>query len=110
METKTKTQKKSGEEAEKTTETETKRPVKTVRSGPIGASIWQETSEGGKDYLAITLSRAWKSQDGEKSGYSHKYFAGNRGDLHKAIDQACDAVEALESGKAEAPQQAAASA
>lgn len=71
-------------------------PVETVRSGPIGASIWQEKSESGKEYLAITLSRSFKTNDAEPFKYSHKYFSRNRADLHDAIDKACDIVEALE--------------
>ena len=71
-------------------------PVETVRSGPIGASIWQEKSESGKEYLSISLSRSWKPNDSDQFKYSHKYFSRNRADLHEAIDKACDIVEALE--------------
>lgn len=77
-------------------------PVETVRSGPIGASIWQEKSESGKEYLAITLSRSFKANDNEPFKYSHKYFSRNRADLHEAIDKACDIVEALERKSANA--------
>lgn len=72
------------------------RPVKTVRSGDIGASIWLDKSESGKEYYSISLSRAWKPKDSESFSYSHKYFAGNRANLHEAIDKACDVVERLE--------------
>lgn len=75
---------------------ETSKPIKTVRSGPIGISIWQEKSAEGKDYVAFTLSRSWASKDGGKSGYSHKFFSGNRADLVNAINQACDAIERIE--------------
>ena len=78
-------------------------PVETVRSGSIGASIWQETSQGGKEYYAITVSRSWKANDSDEYRYSNRYFSRNREDLHKAIDQACDRVEALEGGSG--PQQ-----
>ncbi len=71
-------------------------PVETVRSGPIGASIWQDQSESGKEYLSISLSRSWKPNDSDQFKYSHKYFSRNRADLHAAIDKACDFVEALE--------------
>jgi len=82
-------------------------PVETVRSGPIGASIWQEKSESGKEYLAISLSRSWKPNDSEQFKYSHKYFSRNRANLHEAIDKAYDIVEALErkSGKPAQPKQ-----
>ena len=78
---------------------DTKRPVKTVRSGAIGASIWLETGAEGVQYHTLTLSRSWRSKNTGKDGYSTKYFARNRADLHAAIDLACDAVEELERGE-----------
>ncbi|MDC0936284.1 hypothetical protein OAS39_08340 [Pirellulales bacterium] len=71
-------------------------PVTTARSGAIGASVWANTTQSGKEVFGITLSRAWKSQDGEKSGYSPTFYASNRDDLHRAIDSACDQAQAIE--------------
>lgn len=74
-----------------------KRPVETLRSGAIGASIWEEKASDGRTYHTISLSRAWKSQQDEtKSGYSQSFFARNRQDLVNVIHQACDAVERRE--------------
>ena len=73
------------------TDTGVARPVQTARSGAVGASIWQNNN----DNFGITLSRSWKSKDGE-TGHSKTFYAGNRDDLHKAIDQACDIAQALE--------------
>lgn len=74
-----------------TTQEPTNRPLQTARSGPIGASIWQNQN----DKIGITLSRSWSPQEGETK-YSSTFYAGNREDLHKAIDQACDIAQALE--------------
>ena len=79
--------------------TENKRPIETVRSGAIGASIWLETGAEGAEYFAITFSRSWKSKSSGKQGYSQKFFPRNREELHAVIDKACDAVEALERGE-----------
>lgn len=67
------------------------RPVHTVRSGAIGASIWQNKN----DNFGITFSRSWKSQDGD-TGHSKTFYAGNRKDLHAAVDAACDMAESFE--------------
>ena len=81
--------------------TESKRPVQTVRDGAVGASIWLETGAEGAEYYAITFSRAWKSKLSGKQGYSSKFFARNRQELHAVVDAACDAVEAIERGQSE---------
>lgn len=66
-------------------------PVQTVRAGAIGGSIWRSET----DNIGITLSRAWKAEDG-RSGHSKTFYAGNRKQLHEVVDQACDIAEALE--------------
>jgi len=78
-------------EAAEQTASSTNRPVQTVHSGAIGASVWQNKN----DKFGITLSRSWKSE-GEETQHSKTFYAGNREDLHKAIDQACDIAKALE--------------
>lgn len=67
-------------------------PVQTVRSGAIGASIWQNEN----DTISITLSRSWKPSETEDFRHSKNFFARNRGQLHEAIDKACDVAEGLE--------------
>ena len=79
-----------------------KSPVKTVRRGAVGASVWLETGAEGAEYFTISLSRAWKSKSSGKTGYSNKFFARNRAELHQVIDQVCDAVEELERGATDA--------
>lgn len=65
----------------------TKAPVKVIREGAIAASIWQRQGVNGTFY-EYTLSRSWKSKDGEKSGYSHNFTARNAEQLAKVIEQA----------------------
>lgn len=81
---------------EATKKTTSKRPVRTVRSGSIGASIWQETGAEGAEYLAITLSRSWKSKNTGKDGYSNKFFARNEADILETVRLACQAARELE--------------
>ena len=67
-------------------------PVQTVRSGAIGASIWQNEN----DTISITLSRSWKPSETEDFRHSKNFFARNREQLHETIDKACDVAEGLE--------------
>lgn len=80
-----------------TNHTEAKRrPVRTFRSGAIGASIWQESTDEGGTYHTITLSRAWKSPKTGKDGYSKNFLARNEADIVSAVRMACEAARGLE--------------
>lgn len=83
-------------ETQTETTTESRKPVATTRSGSIGCSIWKNATDDGREYHVFTISRAWKTQAGDKSGYAPNYFGGNRDDLHKAIDAACDEIAKLD--------------
>ena len=76
--------------------------VETKRSGAIGANIFRRQAPGGFQYYDFNLSRAWKASSTNKEGYSQNYFANNREALHKAIDDACDRIQELESAGQEA--------
>ncbi len=69
-------------------------PVKVIRHGAIAASIWQRQAQGGFTYHDFTISRAWKSQTGDKSGYSQSFFESNREALIQCIEEATAFIEA----------------
>jgi hypothetical protein len=71
--------------------------IETKRDGAIGANIFRRQAPGGFQYYDFNLSRAWKASSSNKEGYSQNYFANNREALHKAIDEACDRIQELES-------------
>ena len=76
--------------------------IETKRDGAIGANIFRRQAPGGFQYYDFNLSRAWKASASGKEGYSQNYFANNREALHKAIDDACDRIQELESADREA--------
>ncbi len=66
------------------------KPIKMVRKGAVAASIWKRQSPSGFEYFDFSLSRAWKSKNAGKEGYSPNFFANNREDLLLVIqDAAC---------------------
>ena len=80
---------------------EAMKPVKTFRNRGIGASVWQQSSQDGFEYLDFTISRSWKAKSG-KEGYSNRYFSVNRAELHKTIDEVCDYLDAQASAQSQA--------
>ena len=74
-------------------EAETRRPVQTFRTGPVGGSVWLKQSNTGYWYYDFSLSRSWKSMSTGKDGYSSNFFERNREELHKTIDECCDYIE-----------------
>ena len=50
--------------------------VDTIRDGAMAANIFRGNSNG-HTYLYFELSRSWKSESGNRKGYSKKYYARN---------------------------------
>ena len=63
--------------------------VTTIREGAVAATIWRRQSSAGMEYLDFSLSRSWKSKNGEKEGYSHNFFEANEKALVQVIIKAC---------------------
>ena len=74
-------------QATETESSNSKAPAKVIRNAGIAASIWQRTNGKGETYFDFSISRSWKSDDG--AGYSQNYFARNKDDLLKTIEEAC---------------------
>lgn len=65
--------------------------VETVRDGAIGAGIFK-----GQNNHYFALSRAWKSTQTEKSGYSSRFYPGNAEAIIKVVMQAADRCQELD--------------
>lgn len=74
---------------------ESRKPVKTFRSGAVGASVWMKQSNTGLIYYDFSLSRSWKSFASGKEGYSANFFDANRDEVKAVVDQCCDYIEEL---------------
>jgi hypothetical protein len=73
---------------------ETEKPqtyVRTCREGAVAANIFRRTAASGLEYLDFSLSRAWKTPNGEE-GYSQNFFSKNREAIHVVVDQACEFI------------------
>ena len=68
--------------------------VTTIREGAVAATIWRRQSSAGLEYLEFSLSRSWKSKNGEKEGYSHNFFEANEKALVQVIIKACSVIRA----------------
>lgn len=64
--------------------------VHTVRDGAIAANIWKRQSQTGFPYFEFSLSRSYASVTSGKKGYRSNFFARNKDQLLKVVDQACD--------------------
>lgn len=62
----------------------------TVRDGAIAASIWRRQSQTGFPYFEFSLSRSYASVSTGKKGYRSNFFARNKEQLLKVVDEACD--------------------
>ncbi len=65
--------------------------VETVREGAIGAGIFR-----GQNNHYFALSRAWKSSQTDKSGYSSRFYPGNAEAIIKVVIQAADRCQELD--------------
>lgn len=68
-------------------------PVKTIRHGAIGASIWKRQATSGFEYFDFTVSRSWKTTSTGKEGYSNSFFVLNADALQAVIQEAADWME-----------------
>ena len=67
--------------------------VDTVRDGAVAANIFRGQSGRGRTYLYFELSRAWKSADGQREGYSHKFFRQHAESLSNVIALAAQWID-----------------
>ena len=74
-------------------------PVKTIRHGAIGASIWKRQATSGFEYFDFTISRSWKTSATGKEGYSSSFFVRNADELQVVIQEAADWIESQPAGK-----------
>ena len=77
-----------------TTADSNQQPLKTIREGALAASIWNRKSAVGNEYLEFSLSRSWKSKDGDKEGYSQNFFETNEKALVHVVVKACHFIRA----------------
>lgn len=64
------------------------KPVKTIRQGAIGASIWKRQTPNGLEYFDFSISRSWKAKTSGKEGYSPNFFSSNETELTQVIKEA----------------------
>ena len=67
--------------------------VKTIREGAIAANIFRGNTADGHTYLYFELSRSWKSQSGNREGYSKKFYDRNVEALRRVIAEATVWIE-----------------
>ncbi len=65
--------------------------VETIREGAIGAGIFR-----GQNSHFFTLSRAWKSTQTDKSGYSSRFYPGNAEAITNVVKQAAERCQELD--------------
>ena len=68
--------------------------VTTIREGAVAATVWKRQSSAGMEYLDFSLSRSWKSKNGEKEGYSQNFFEANERALVQVVIAACSFIRA----------------
>lgn len=64
------------------------KPVKTIRQGAVGASIWRRQTPTGMEYFDFSISRSWKAKTTGKEGYSPNFFSSNEAELTQVIKDA----------------------
>jgi len=67
--------------------------VLVVRRGAIAASIWVRQAPSGHPFYDFSLSRSWKSQSTDKTGYSKNFFADQAEELVEVIREAALWIE-----------------
>lgn len=70
-------------------------PVKMIRQGAIGASIWERSGKKGTFY-EFSLSRSYKGADG-KSGYAQTYHSYDVEAIRWVVEQASSWIRGRES-------------
>jgi len=64
--------------------------IKTIREGAIAANIFRGQTPDGHTYLYFSLSRSWKSANGNREGYSDRFYDRNEEAILRVVAQACD--------------------
>ncbi len=64
------------------------KPVKTIRQGAIGVSIWRRQTQTGMEYFDFSISRSWKTKSSGKEGYSPNFFSSNEAELTQVVRDA----------------------
>jgi len=77
------------------------RPVHTIRSGEVTASIFQRQSNAGFVYWDYSLGRTWRSAGSGKESHGTTFFGKHQTDLTRVIEEATDWLNAA--SKEEAP-------
>ena len=68
--------------------------VTSIRDGgALAANIFRGNTADGHTYLYFELSRSWKSQSGNREGYSKKYYPRNVEAICKVAQLAADWIE-----------------
>ena len=67
--------------------------VHTVREGAVAANIFRGNTADGFTYLYFELSRAWKTQSGNREGYSRKFYDRNAEALYGVIEKAAKWIQ-----------------
>jgi len=81
------------ETKKKTKSKTTPKPVKTFRQGVLAAHVWKRQSQTGYSFFEFSISRYYKSQNGDKEGYSSNYFARNQSAIVEVVQQASAWIE-----------------
>lgn len=64
--------------------------IKTIREGAIAANIFRGQTPDGHAYLYFSLSRSWKSANGNREGYSDRFYDRNEEAILRVVAKACD--------------------
>ena len=67
--------------------------VMTIREGAIAANIFRGVTPDGHAYLYYSLSRSWKSANGNRKGYSDRFYERNADALQSVVNKACQWIQ-----------------
>lgn len=67
--------------------------VTTIREGAIAANIFRGVTPDGHAYLYFCLSRSWKSANGNREGYSDRFYERNCEALQTVVTRAAEWIE-----------------
>ena len=67
--------------------------IETIREGAIAANIFRGNTPDGFTYLYFEISRSWKSQSGNRKGYSAKFYDRNAEAISRVAMEAARWVE-----------------
>ena len=67
--------------------------ITTIRDGAIAANIFRGLTPDGHAYLYFSLSRSWKSPNGNREGYSDRFYARNAEAIQSVVAKASEWIE-----------------